>query len=237
MNSTSIRPRPDQILELSRGLTLPLPPIDNTLLEIIVETFLRAFEDVCATSSQTAQSGTEAEVTALIQARLNEIADHDPFWGQLVSCIVRGAESLSFDGSHLEKRPDLSIYLTERSRNFPLVAEAKILDSSKGKTEKLYCENGIHRFLNGEYAWGTREALMVAYVRDGSSINSKLTHYLSSGTPRNSVKYAVETMPEQTSNTSEDIAISTHNRSFSYLAPNTPKSLPGPITLWHLWLH
>lgn len=235
MISPSIRPRPDQILELSRGLSLPLPAIDDTHIEIIVETLLRAYEDICATASETALSGSEAEVTALLQARLNEIAENDPLWGQLVSCIVRGAESLSFDGSHLEKRPDLSIYLTERSRNFPLVAEAKLLDGPSGKTEKLYCENGIKRFLDGEYAWGTREALMVAYVRDGSSIKSKLSPFLSSGTPRNSEKYAVVKMPVQPSNTSKDVARTDHDRTFSYLSQK-PHQVPGQISLWHLWL-
>lgn len=236
MISSSIRPRPDQILALSQGCDLPLPSIDNVHLEVIAETFFRAFEDVRASSPQTVNSGTESEVTALIQARLNEIANHDPFWGQLVNCIVRGAESLSFDGSHIEKRPDLSIYLTERNRNFPLVAEAKLLDCPNGKTEKLYCEKGIKRFLKGEYAWGSREAFMVAYVRDESSINCRLTPFLNFDTQSDSTKYAVETLPSQVVNTAKDVAISKHYRSFMYTDQQPPNDLPGPITLWHLWL-
>lgn len=236
MKPPSIRPRPDQILELSRGLTLPLPPIDSVHLDIIVETFVSAFDDVCASSPTTVQSGTEAEVTALVQARLNVIAEHDPFWGQLVSCTIRGAESLSFDGSHIEKRPDISIYLTDRLRNFPLIAEAKLLDCPNGKTEKLYCEKGIKRFLDGEYAWAASEAIMVAYVRDGSTISSKLTPFLNSGSPLNSSKYAVEAMPTKSAITTKDLARSTHSRSFSYIGNHLPNDQPGPIELWHLWL-
>lgn len=236
MKPPSIRPRPDQILELSRGLTLPLLPIDSVYLEIIAETFVDAFNDVCVCSPTTMQSGTEAEVTALIQARLNVIADHNPFWRQLVSCTIRGAESLSFDGSHIEKRPDFSIYLTDRFRNFPLIAEAKLLDCPNGKTEKLYCEKGIKRFLDGEYAWAASEAIMVAYVRDGSTISSKLTPFLNSGSPLNSKKYAVETMPATSAKATKDLARSTHTRSFSYIGTHLKNNRPGPIELWHLWL-
>lgn len=236
MKPPSIRPRPDQILELSRGLELPLLPIASDYLEIIAETFVDAFNDVCASSPATVESGTEAEVTALVQARLNVIADHNPFWRQLVSCTIRGGESLSFDGSHIEKRPDFSIYLTDRLRNFPLIAEAKLLDCSSGKTEKLYCEKGIKRFLDGEYAWASSEAIMVAYVRDGSTISSKLTPFLNAGNPSNSSKYAVEAMPTMSAKTTNDLACSTHGRSFSYIGNHLPNDQPGPIELWHLWL-
>jgi len=63
-------------------------------------------------------SGIEAEVNALMEARLNTLIEEDLLWRQLVLCVARGKESLNFDGSHLEKRPDLSIYLSTRTRGF-----------------------------------------------------------------------------------------------------------------------
>ena len=128
MTSTSIHPRTDQVAELTRGLELPLPPISDIHLNIIAEGIDRAFNEISSVQPNTVASGTEAEVTALMEARLNLMVEQDPLWQQLVLCVARGKESVSFDGAHLEKRPDLSIYLSSRNRGFPLVAEAKILD-------------------------------------------------------------------------------------------------------------
>ena len=175
MKPPAIRPRPDQISELSRGLRLPLPELQSDHLEIIAEGLRRAFDDISNQWPLVAASGSEAEITALMESRLNSLIEQDPLWGQLVLNVARGKESLSFDGSHLEKRPDLSIFLTSRNRGFPLITEAKILDGKAGKTEHLYCDKGIRRFLEGEYAWGNSEAFMMAYVRDGSSIHQTCT--------------------------------------------------------------
>ncbi|WP_139051989.1 hypothetical protein [Roseibium sp. TrichSKD4] len=133
----------------------------------------------------------------------------------------------------MEKRPDLSIFLTERNRNFPLIAEAKLIDIPRGKTEKLYCEKGLMRFLNGEYAWGTTEAMMVAYVRDGSTLQSQLTPFLEQKSPCNAKKYLVKDMPNSASNMPDCVAISKHDRTFSYDVKAPVNDIPGPISLWH----
>lgn len=233
MNVAAIRRRPDQVAELTRGLELPLPKVNNLHLEIIAESMLRAFCEVRANARATACSGSEAEVTALMEARLNRMIDEDPLWRQLVLCVVRGKESLSFDGSHLEKRPDLSIYLSDRSRGFPLVAEAKIIDSGTAKSETLYCDKGIRRFVEGEYAWANREAFMLAYVRDGSSIDTKLTPILSEAIAQTPPGYLVESLPVAIKLGDADLAHSRHGRSFAYI---NGSQNPGSISVWHLWL-
>ena len=162
--------------------------------------------------------------------------EQDPLWGHLVLCVVRGKESLSFDGSHLEMRPDLSIYLSNRNRGFPLVTEAKILDSGTAKTEALYCDNGLRQFVEGEYAGGNREAFMIAYVRDGSSIGTKLTPYLSDAMAQMPPGYLVEGLPVAINSRGADLAQSRHGRNFVYSGPSQPPQQPGPISVWHLWL-
>ncbi len=149
-----------------------------------------------------------------------------------MASVVRGKESLSFDGSHLEKRPDLSIHLTARSRRFPLIAEAKIIDATKG--ENLYCSQGVRRFLNGEYGWGGREAFMIAYVRDGSTITTRLQPYLA--IPAQSASYAVEDAPTSVGTGACDAARSRHGRSFFYAHMMPPANDPGAIALWHVWV-
>jgi hypothetical protein len=236
MKPSAIRARPDQIAELTRGIQLPLPDIEADHLEIVAECLLRAFNEVRAQSPGTVSSGIEAEVTALMEARLNTLIEDHILWGQLVLCVARGKESLSFDGSHLEKRPDLSIYLSNRARSFPLIAEAKILDSASARTVALYCDYGLRRFVEGEYAWGNREAFMIAYVREGSSIDMTLKPFLSDAMTRMSARYLVEQLPTRVGDGSSDLAYSRHGRTFVYASQTPPTDQPGPITIWHLWL-
>lgn len=231
--SSGLVSRPDQIAELTRGLDLPLAAIDDVHLQILAEGVTQAFNDIRVEMPNTIADGDEAEITALLEARLNAMIDEDPLWRQLVACVVRGKESLSFDGTHLEKRPDLSIYLTERSRRFPLIAEAKIIDAVKG--EGLYCSQGIRRFLIGEYGWGGREAFMIAYVRDESTLMARLAPYLASS-PQ-STAYAVEDGLSAHDPVLGDSGRTLHSRSYLYAHISPPANDPGPIALWHLWLN
>ncbi|GMN13067.1 MULTISPECIES: hypothetical protein [Alphaproteobacteria] len=234
--SGAIRSRPDQIAELTRGIELPLPELSAFHLEIIAEGLLRAFSDVRLSTPTTVSSGSEAEVTALLESRLNTMVEEDPLWRQLVLCVARGKESLSFDGTHLEKRPDLSIYLSGQHRGFPLVVEAKIIDATTAKTEKMYCDNGVMRFVEGEYAWANREAYMIAYVRDGSLIDSKLTPFLSTAQANVPPGYLIEELPVASGSGDMDLARSRHGRNFTYHAPVSSSGSPGSISVWHLWL-
>ena len=120
MTGTTARPRYDQVAELTRSLRLPLPAIADDHLKILAEGLRRAFGDLRTRKSDAIATGTEPEVTALMEARLNRLIREDPLWGQLVLYVGRGVENISFDGCHLEKRPDLSIVLSSRERRFPL---------------------------------------------------------------------------------------------------------------------
>ncbi|MDB5407575.1 MAG: hypothetical protein JWL84_2487 [Rhodospirillales bacterium] len=232
MSSSALLPRPDQIAELTRGLDLPLAAIDDVYLHIIVGGVAQAFTDIRASAPTTVATGDEAEVTALLEARLNRMIEEDKVWRQLVASVVRGKESLSFDGSHLEKRPDLSIHLSARALRFPLIAEAKIIDATRG--ENLYCSKGLRRFLNGEYGWGGREAFMIAYVRDESTIATRLEPYLAQSAQATS--YAVQDAPIAITSGTCDAARSRHGRSFFYTHTAPPANDPGVIALWHLWV-
>lgn len=236
MTPSTIASRPDQISALTRGLHLPLPAVDDAHLAFIAEGLCHAFHDIRAAHPAVLASGSEAEVTALLESQLNALVEQDPFWGQLVLCAVRGKESISFDGAHIEKRPDISIYLSSRTRNFPLIVEAKILDSGTGKTVTLYCDKGLCRFLTGEYAWASQEAFLLAYVRDGAMIAGQLTPLLSRDMTQTMPQYAVQTPPTATVMPGGDLAWSQHARVFSYLHQAPPAGNPGPITVWHLWL-
>jgi hypothetical protein len=232
MSSSALSPRPDQVAELTRGLDLPLAAIDEVYLQIIAEGVVQAFQDIRASALTSVTTGDEAEVTALLVARLNRMIEEDTVWRQLVTCVVRGAESLSYDGAHLEKRPDLSILLSGRALRFPLIAEAKIIDATRG--ENLYCSQGLRRFLNGQYGWGGREAFMIAYVRDGTMIAGRLQPFLAQFAQ--AASYAVQTAPTVLATAGCDAARSSHGRSFLYSHTTPPANDPGAIAIWHLWV-
>ena len=235
MRSPAPRPRPDQVAELTRGLRLPQAAIADDHLEILAERVRQAFDDVRVDYPNTVETGEEPEVTTLMQNRLNRLINEDPLWRQLVCYVGRGTESISFDGSHLEKRPDLSIVLSRADRRFPLAAEAKILDAAASKSVAMYCENGIRRFVAGEYAAGNREAFMIGYVRDGSSIDMTLTPFLLKAMDLHPDRYLVEALPVPIGSDSSDLACTRHGRDFLY-GGQQPPNHPGSISLWHLWL-
>lgn len=233
MSVPALTPRPDQVAELTRGLDLPLPPIADALMIALAETVFAAFAAIRASSPETVASGSEPEVSALLISRLNAMTEEVGLWRSLVRCVGRSDECISVDGTHLAKQPDLSIWLTNQSARFPLLAEAKIIDTANGKTETLYCSQGVRRFLVGEYGWGGREALMLGYVRDAATIPTRLAPYLAH--TGHAVTYAVEVGPVAVG-LAGDCARSQHARGFAYSHLPTPDNLPGPIALWHLWL-
>jgi hypothetical protein len=152
-----------------------------------------------------------------------------------VACVVRGGETISFDGKRLELRPDLGIYLTGRNRNFPLVIECKIIDGVSGKGVDLYCKNGIRRFVEGEYALGSSQGLMLAYVRDGSSVSQTLTPHLSTSAANNPDPFRTEVMPSEEDAASLPVWMSRHGRAFTYVGGAGDQ--PGPIGISHLWFN
>ena len=235
MRGSVARHRVDQVAELTRGVRLPLPAIADVHLEVLAECLSKAFNDLLLRRSDTMLFGHEPELTALIETYLNNLIDENVLWRQLVVCVARGKESVNFDGSHLEKRPDLSIYLSDRTRRFPFIVETKILDAPNGKRIASYCKDGLLRFIKGEYAWGSQEAMMIGYIRDGSSIKSELRKYLKKDMTLKSPKYRVKELPVHTRPENWDFAYTQHDRAFVYNNQAPPNS-PGLISIWHLWL-
>ena len=234
MSRSKLRPRPEQIAELTGGLTLPLPPVPQLVMLVIAETLARAWNDLLARHAETLRTGDEAEVSTLLITRLNALRDEEPRWENLASGVNRGEESINFDGRHLEKRPDLSIHLTRRYFSFPLVAECKLIDKAGKKTVKLYCADGLTRFVRGDYAWATREAFMLAYVRDSSDIKDCLVPYLTGSRHKSPDPCHTERLPTRPNQAQANLACSLHSRHFAYI--HQQAASPGPIDLWHLWL-
>jgi hypothetical protein len=235
LTSGFIHPRVEQVAELTRGLQIPFAPLPEANLKIIAEVLSSAWVGLLRTHRQVLFSGQEAEVNALMASRLNFLLDEDTAWSVLVRSVARGTETMSFDGSHLEKRPDLSLHLTGRNPSFALIVECKLLDRPSGKRVDMYCNDGLARFVRGEYAWASREAFMLAYVRDESRIATSLRPYLAENQNNQPDLFQTAALPEMITNSGMHLARSGHNRSFRYVGRPSLSS-PGLISIWHLWI-
>ncbi|MEQ9151879.1 MAG: hypothetical protein RLO06_10380 [Parvibaculum sp.] len=236
MTAGSSVPRPEQIDELTRGIELPLAALHEEHLALIADMIALAWGDLALNRARTLAMGSEAEINALLEARLSRLLDEHPLWEQLVRSVARGKETVSFNGAHLEKRPDLSIFLSGRSPTFPLVVECKLIDAPDGKSGTLYCNNGLRRFLTGEYGWSGRDGFMLAYVRDQSTIESCLLPLLAAGRTAKPDPFALRDWPVESGDGVLDLAATRHDRAFRYLNREAPADAPGPIAVWHLWL-
>jgi len=224
-------PRVDQVKELTRGLRLPMPPLAVIHLNIIVETIRIALLGLVGEHGGALAKKQEIELNALLQARLNGMRGVEKLFGQIVACVIRGGESVSYNGKHLEKRPDLAIYLTSRHANFPLLLECKIIDSPNGRGIDLYCVQGIQRFVDGQYGWANTQCLMLAYVRDGSSVESALTPYLEMTSAKIPDPFRTEALPKLVNKSTLQ---SKHSRVFKYTEKR--HDLPGSISIYHMWI-
>src|ERR1035441_7032660 len=234
MNLSRVHPREDQVAELTRCQSFPLAPLHEIHLAFIAEVLRRAWNDLLVDRRPVLLSGGETEVNALIETRLNALLEEDGLWSQLVRGVARGKETVSYDGSHLEKRPDLSIHLTDRSPSFPLIVECKLIDAPSRKKIELYCNDGLVRFVRGEYGWATRKAFMLGYVRDGSTISSCLEPFLAQNRTKQPDMYLTHALPESIGESDMYLARSSHCREFRYVGQSYGP--PGAIAIWHLWI-
>lgn len=227
----------DQVTSLTRGLSLPLPPIDRSALEVILEAVASAWEQVQHEHMHCLVMGKEAEISGLLINYMNEALsqDDDGGLGMYVSSVARGSEQVNFNGEKLELRPDIQFVLTTQDVRFRLVAECKIIDLAEQKTPAKYRDEGIRRFVVGDYAWASQEALMFAYVRcKTSKLNASVLTGLQTYADMNCTAQSMR-LSNSALITNDAMGSSSHDRHFQYMHTPTPAS-PGPIELWHLWL-
>jgi hypothetical protein len=227
MNSPRNLPRDYQIAELTRDGQLSPPPLSARHLRVISEFLMLAWDELLTSHLTILRTHDEPDINALMAARLNNICDVRPEIRNMVSVVTPGTESTNYNGISLIKRPDLSIHLTRRPSNFPLIVECKIIDKTDAKVIRMYCKDGLYRFVSGDYAWRTNEAFMLAYVRDNSTIENTLTPHLVKHQQKQNI-FLTEHLPKPVNIVSHDLAQSRHGRGF-------PKN-PGSIAVWHLWL-
>jgi hypothetical protein len=161
----------------------------------------------------------------------------DGFDAEVFSSVTRGPEVRSFDGGHPDKRPDMVVQLVDipervRPSQYGIFIECKKVDAAHSMLSD-YCDEGILRFVRGDYAWAMTEAMMIGYADSGKSAVEALGSALK--------KRAAAVLPARepwmcartASAAGVPVAITEHGRNFVYI--ETGQAAPA-IMLRHLWL-
>jgi hypothetical protein len=117
-----------------------------------------------------------------------------------------------------------------------LFVECKPVDE-KHFAGKHYCDDGLIRFVRGDYAWAMQEGMMLAYARDGRTIADHLIPAMDK--PNRMTSLATVQLPQACRASgatadahAEPVHISKHRRDFPWLHK---KGKATDIRIYHLW--
>lgn len=225
---------------------LPHPRLGLSVILLIRRVVIRALELLREQQFQLADA-TEDEVTAALRSIIeNDLRDAGSVAGfnkRTYEPVVRQGQWANYNGSVLTKTPDMCFKLRhDESEPRPVIpefdalfVECKPVDA-KHPAGSRYCDDGLIRFVRGDYAWAMQEGMMLAFARDGRTI---VKHLVPAMSERARVE-SLHTLDFPTATTSvgtatknaEAVHISRHKRPFSWIHE---KGSATAITIYHLW--
>ncbi|PKN70397.1 MAG: hypothetical protein CVU54_05975 [Deltaproteobacteria bacterium HGW-Deltaproteobacteria-12] len=217
--------------------TLPHPQIPQRTILLLCEVIKRAWQllEEYPPDKFSLKSADEDTITQMlvevIENRLRKNGEVDGFDRVRFGKVIREPKITNFNKKHPDKMPD--IFFDLKRDQYPifseqdgLFVECKPIDS-KHPISSCYCEKGIIRFVNGDYAWAMQDALMVGYIKSHSS-------FISLATVLNDDKTStLLNIISHSENNKYAIYHSNHKREFEWL---DSRGKAGPITVTHLWL-
>lgn len=229
----------------AEGVELPHKPLSLRACIVVEQAVVRAWQWMVENprAGFDLKTAEENGITHQLHEALfdvvfkNELVDG--FNKEIFTVGTRGAELRNFDGSKRDLKPDLLVGFVHRPGvAYPtqdwLFIECKPVDDDHA-VGTHYCDKGLIRFVRGDYAWAMQSAMMVGYAREGYSLVSRLSEALAADR-----KEPIPTSSEpvccsrtRANAFAEQVAISKHRRTFSYLENNLPA---GIIVVRHLWL-
>jgi hypothetical protein len=223
---------------------LPHPPISLPILLVVEEALRVTWERMRSRPriSFNLLTATEDVVTHELCERLSDEVYNkgivSGFDRQLFTLPTRDAKVRNYNGTNLNKMPDLLVGFTDRLNVYKpsqdwLFIECKPVDY-KHPVGTHYCDLGIIRFVRGEYAWAMTNALMIGYTRSGYTISPSLVNALKTRIKElHTIKLPCRCSRSKPGQYSEAVQLSQHTRTFNYV--ETGHQAPA-ITIRHLWL-
>jgi hypothetical protein len=226
---------------------LPHPPLGLPVILLIRRVLIRAFEKLVERRFPLA-TGLEDRITEqlfnVIENDLRQSGEVRGFTAQSYDRVVRHAQVTNYTASKLGKTPDLSFKLRNDegepcsvlSSHEALFVECKPIDDSHAAGSG-YCDEGLLRFVNGDYAWAMEQALMIGYARQGRTIARHLIPAVEEPTRRAALKVVdpprvVELPSASSTSTCEALHVSNHERGFPW--PDG-KGAATNIAIYHSW--
>lgn len=226
---------------------LPHPCLGFPVILLIRRVLLRAFE-LLREQSYNLAAASEDQVTAALRStienNLRQSGEVSGFNKRRFETVIRQGQWANYDGTRLTKTPDLFFKLRDdESEPRPVLSEfeglfveAKPVDDTHAAGNR-YCDDGLIRFVRGDYAWAMQDAMMLAYVRNGRTIAGHLIPAMSETVRMTSL--ATVQLPEghlsaaaAASSDAETVHTSRHRRAFPW--PDG-KGIATEITVYHLW--
>jgi hypothetical protein len=225
---------------------LPHRPIGIPVILLVRKVICRALI-LLRESGFNLSGATEDQVTAalrsIIENTLRQNGSLRGFNRRNYDPVFRQSQVANFDGTKLTKAPDLcfKLRIAEKmayrgiSEFDALFVECKPVDATHAAGSR-YCDDGLVRFVVGDYAWAMQEGMMVAYARNQRTITDHLMPAMNEAARMTSL--ATEQLPQvlaahKGENARADrIHVSIHRRDFPW--PDE-KGQATNITLYHLW--
>ena len=226
---------------------LPHQRLGLPVILLIRRVLCRAFEILRDEAFKLAEA-KEDEVTsalrAVIENNLRQTGSIPGFNRRIYESVVRQGQVANFDLTRPTKSPDLYFKLRHDdyeprmvlSEFDALFVECKPVDATHSAGSK-YCDDGLIRFIRGDYAWAMQEGMMLAYTRGGRTIAGHLIPVMSESRRMTSLGTVELPQAGHASDAAGDtraepIHISKHRRGFSW--PDK-KGKATDITIYHLW--
>lgn len=226
---------------------LPHPRLGLAVILLIRQALLRAFE-ILRERRGSLDGYTEDEITfylhGILENDLRQTGSVPGFNRAFYDAVVRQAEVANFNLEKLKKEPDLCFRLRHSdaeprpvlSAYEALFVECKPIDKSHAAGGK-YCDAGLVRFVEGDYAWAMEEALMLGYARHGRTITGHLLPAIRE--PRRRERLKVVEMPRpvdrrdaKSRGGAEALHVSRHRRDFTWM---DGKGRATEILVYHCW--
>lgn len=216
---------------------LPHPPVQQRTILLLCKVIRQAWQLLTERPPadfglHAADEDTITQVLAeIIENRLRKNGEVDGFDCARFGKVVREPKITNVDKQHPDKMPD--IFFDLKRDQYPILSdqdglfvECKPIDSEHN-ISSCYCQKGLVRFVNGDYAWAMQDALMVGYTKGDYSF-LKLASVLD-----DDKKSCILTTINHFEINEYTIYRSNHKREFEW---PEKRGQACPISISHLWL-
>lgn len=227
---------------------LPHPRLGLPVVLLVRLVVLRAFE-LLREHGHPLPAMKEDEITAALRSVIeNDLRQTGAvvrgFDRRTFETVARQAQVANHDLTKHAKAPDLCFRLSDHEREpRPVVSEHDALFvecKPVGRAHPVgskYCNAGICRFVDGDYAWAMEEALMLGYVRHDFTIAKNLIPAMRKPGRLERLKTSelprpVEAPDPATGGRAEPLHVSRHLREFSWIDGSGAAT---DIFIYHSW--